>query len=73
MLEGSLEGQAQGITSIGACGLTHQGANEVVGQEVDSQFLVDQVGRFGAEHIHFHGGFEMAQIEFYFPAQTIAP
>ena len=52
-------------------GLSHQRANEIVGQEVDGQFLTDHRRGFGAQHIHVHRGLEMSQIQLYFPSQPI--
>lgn len=54
-------------------GLTHQGTNEIVGQEVDGQFLANHRWGLGAQHIHVHRGFEMSQIQLYFPPQAIQP
>ena len=48
MLQRSLERQAQGIAAIEMGRLGHHGANEIVGQEVDGQFLADHFRGFGA-------------------------
>jgi len=55
----------------GESGLTHEGANQVVSDEMHLDFFVDHGRGSAAEHIHLQGGFDVIPIEFDFPAAVI--
>jgi hypothetical protein len=52
-------------------GLTHEGANQVVSDEMHLDFFVDHGWGFAAEHVHVEDGFDVIPIEFDVPASAI--
>ena len=55
----------------GEGGLTHEGSNEVVSDEMHLDFFVDHDRGFATEHVHLQSGFDVIPIEFDFPAAVI--
>jgi len=49
----------------------HEGANEVVGNDVHPKFLLDHFGGFAAKDVHAHGCFDVAQEQFSLPASAV--
>jgi hypothetical protein len=52
-------------------GLRHEGANQVVSDEVHLDFFVDHGLGFAAKQVHVEGGFDVIPIEFDVPALAI--
>lgn len=49
----------------------HEDAHEVVGDEVDQKFLLDEVGSFAAQNVHGHERFDLMEVEFDLPAFAV--
>ena len=52
-------------------GLAHEGTDQVVGDEVHFQFLMDHGRAQAAKHVHMESGFDVIKIEFDLPAPGI--
>ena len=53
------------------CRLSHDRANEVVGENVRPDFLAHEFWSFAAQDFHLHGPFQRAEIELIVPATAI--
>ncbi len=63
------ESVQRGVADTGC--LAHNGADEVVGNEVHFQFFVDHRRGQATEHVHVQGGLNVIQIEFDIPAPCV--
>jgi len=52
-------------------GFEHEGADKIVGNEVDGEFFFNHGGGFAAEDFHSHRGFKVAEIKFGLPAAAV--
>ena len=69
VLEAQLARQDIGV----ACRIGHQSADQVVGQQMNPDFLFGHVGCLAAQRVHAQRGFDMAQIDLDIPALLIEP
>ncbi len=53
-LEGSFEADRPRLDVVLACGLRHDRADEIVGQDVRPDFFVNQFRRFASQDVHLH-------------------
>lgn len=70
-LDGSLETQRPGGNARTCRRSRHQRTHQIVGQQVDGDFLVDHRRRLGAQNIHAHVGLDRAQINLHLPAPVV--
>src|SRR5690606_30686010 len=52
-------------------GLRHQQADQVVGQQVHPQLLLDHLRRLAAEHVHAQGGFYVSAVQLHMPTPRL--
>jgi len=70
-LNGSLETDAAHWNPLVPCGLVHESAGAVVGNEVHQNFFANHFRGFAAQHIHAEGDLDLAEEQFDIPAPEI--
>ncbi len=70
-LEGPFEADRSRLDIVLACGLRHDRADEIVGQDVRPDFFVNQLWRFAAQDVHLHRCLDRSQIELIIPTRTV--
>ncbi len=71
--QGRLEAQSATLQVAGDGGVCHDGAQQVVGDDVHEQFPVDHFRGFAAQDVHAQRGFDVAQAQFAHPAHAVEP
>lgn len=67
-VEGTFEAEAFQRHLIEMRGLLHEGAHEIIGDQVDLEFLLDHAGALAAQDVQAEGGFDLGEVEFDVPA-----
>ena len=70
-LNGSLETDLSWLELMRACGLGHDGTNEVVSQNVSPYFFANKLGCFASQDVHLESYFDIPDIEFLAPSAPI--
>ena len=70
-LDRSLEADRSRFDAVFGCGLSHDRADEIVGQDVRPDFLPDQFRCLAAQDVHLQRLFQRSQIKLRVPASTI--
>ena len=70
-LEGSFEADRPRLDVVLACGLRHDRADEIVGQDVRPDFFMNEFWRFASQDIHLHCRLDRSQIELIVPTRTV--
>jgi len=70
-VQGSFEAKAGGVCVVEAGGAEHEGANEVIGDEVHPELAADHGGGLATKDIGAESGFDVAQEEFGAPAPEV--
>ncbi len=67
-IEGAFEAEVFQHHIMEMGGLLHEGAHEVVGDQMDLEFLLDHSGTLAAQDVEAEGGFDLGEVEFDVPA-----
>ena len=70
-LDGSLETDFSRFEVVAACGLCHDGPNQVVSQNVSPDFFANKFGRFATQDIHLETDLDVSEIQFLTPPTSI--
>ena len=70
-LQGSLEADGARVDQVLACRLGHDGANEVVRQNMRPNFLPHNLRRFASKTLHLHDRFDAPQVQLVVPASPV--
>ena len=70
-LEGSFEANGSRLDVVFACRLSHDRANEIVGEDVRPDFLAHQFRRLTAQNVHLQSMFHRTQIKLDIPTCLI--
>ena len=68
---GTFEAEAAEIGGVKKGRFEHEGADEVVGDQVHVEFATNHVGTQTAQHVQVHDGFDVAEEEFDLPPASI--
>ena len=70
-IEGTLEADALQGNVVEMSGLLHEGAHEVVGDQMDLEFLVDHARALAAQDVELEDGLDLGKVEFDGPAPGV--
>ena len=67
----ALEADCSRFDFVSDGGLCHDGAKQVVGQDVSPDFFMDELGRFASENVHLQSDFDVSEIKLLIPPAAI--
>jgi hypothetical protein len=62
--DGGFEADLEWVNGVFAGGLPDGESDEVVGEDMDGEFLLDHVGRLASQYVHPHGDLDVSQEQF---------
>lgn len=66
-VQSSLEAHAEEIGVVDVSGTLHEGPDEIVGNEVDKDFLLDHLGALAAQDVHAQGDLDLMEVKLNIP------
>src|ERR1035437_586014 len=70
-LYGVFEAQLPRVKAGLECGLRHQQTDQVIGEQMDPQFLLDHLRGEAAQDVHSERDFDVAKIQLHMPASRV--
>lgn len=71
-LKRALEADRSRLDSMVDCSLSHDRADEVIGEDARPDFLVNKLRCLTSQHVHLHRGLDRAEIEFVVPSCPVS-